>query len=82
MQARERRSLEYRYEQFLRQPQREDREQHHEDQHHSICTQERKDPSDHLRDGHLVVPLTANKFSPTGGITAPISTHNANRMPR
>ena len=32
--------------------------------------------------GTPVVPLTANKFKPTGGITAPISIANAVNIPR
>ena len=41
-----------------------------------------KDPRITRVTGTPVVPLTANKFKPTGGITAPISIANAVNIPR
>ena len=41
-----------------------------------------KEPRITLVTGTPVVPLTANKFNPTGGITAPISIAKAVKIPR
>ena len=44
--------------------------------------QKGKDPLITVVTGNFVTPLTANKFRPTGGMTLPISIHNAVRIPK
>ena len=44
--------------------------------------QKGNDPFITVVTGKPVTPLTANKFKPTGGITLPISMHNAVKIPK